>query len=132
MPPRMATVDALVAGRCVLKTCVRGCCVYTNLPSFGQVWNAADGTLVGVCRGHKRGVWSAAFSPVDLVVATSSGDKTIKIWSLGDFSCLKVGVLFQRGTECCCWQARRADALTALRLGFGCGPGRCRAAGLDF
>jgi len=58
---------------------------------FAQVWNTADGALVGVCRGHKRGVWSAAFSPVDLVVATSSGDKTIKIWSLSDFSCLKVG-----------------------------------------
>ena len=47
---------------------------------------------MGVFRGHKRGVWCVAFSPVDLVLATSSGDKTIKLWSLTDFSCLKVRV----------------------------------------
>ena len=29
-------------------------------------------------RGHKRGVWAVAFSPVDQVVATASGDKTIR------------------------------------------------------
>jgi len=29
------------------------------------------------------------FSPVDQCIATTSGDKTIKLWSLGDYSCLK-------------------------------------------
>lgn len=29
-------------------------------------------------RGHKRGVWAVAFSPVDQVVATASGDKTLR------------------------------------------------------
>jgi hypothetical protein len=57
-----------------------------------QLWNTADGSLVGVFRGHRRGVWSVAFSPVDVVLATSSADKTIKLWSLGDFACLKVRV----------------------------------------
>lgn len=40
-------------------------------------------------RGHKRGVWAAAFSPVEQTVATSSGDKTIKLWSLRDGACLR-------------------------------------------
>jgi hypothetical protein len=40
-------------------------------------------------RGHKRGVWAVAFSPVDQVVATASGDKTIRCvaGSLGPGSC---------------------------------------------
>nr|XP_020472127.1 transducin beta-like protein 3 [Monopterus albus] len=45
--------------------------------------------LLGVFRGHRRGVWTVCFSPVDQVLATSSADGTTKLWSLQDFSCLK-------------------------------------------
>jgi U3 small nucleolar RNA-associated protein 13 len=44
---------------------------------------------MGVCKGHKRGIWSVKFSPVDKAVASSSADATIKLWSLTDTSCLK-------------------------------------------
>ncbi|KAI9594590.1 WD40-repeat-containing domain protein [Syncephalis fuscata] len=54
-----------------------------------KVWSCADGSLVGVCKGHKRGVWCARFSPMDQVLVTSSGDKTVRLWSLTDFSCIK-------------------------------------------
>ncbi|KAJ3073761.1 U3 small nucleolar RNA-associated protein 13 [Podochytrium sp. JEL0797] len=54
-----------------------------------KVWSAADGSLVGQCVGHKRGVWCVKFSTVDQVLVTSSGDKTIKLWSMSDYSCLK-------------------------------------------
>lgn len=40
-------------------------------------------------KGHKRGIWSVEFSPVDQCVMTSSGDKTIKIWAISDGSCLR-------------------------------------------
>ena len=40
-------------------------------------------------KGHKRGVWDCQFSSHDRVVATCSGDKTIKLWSLGDYSCVR-------------------------------------------
>ncbi|KAJ3081689.1 Transducin (beta)-like 3 [Rhizoclosmatium hyalinum] len=54
-----------------------------------KVWSAVDGSLVGTCTGHKRGVWCVQFSTVDQVLVTSSGDKTIKLWSMSDYSCLK-------------------------------------------
>ncbi|KAL1441233.1 hypothetical protein MTO96_008655 [Rhipicephalus appendiculatus] len=54
-----------------------------------KLWNAADLSLLGTFRGHRRGVWCASFSPVDQVLATSSADTTIKLWSISDFSCVK-------------------------------------------
>lgn len=45
--------------------------------------------LVGTCKGHKRGVWAVRFGRTERVLATGSGDKTVKLWSLDDFSCLK-------------------------------------------
>jgi U3 small nucleolar RNA-associated protein 13 len=42
-----------------------------------------------VLKGHKRGIWSVEFSPVERCVITSSGDRTIKIWHVPDGSCLK-------------------------------------------
>ncbi|PWN51000.1 WD40 repeat-like protein [Violaceomyces palustris] len=45
---------------------------------------------LATCKGHKRGVWSVKFSPVDLALATASGDKTVRLWSLKDYSCVKI------------------------------------------
>lgn len=44
---------------------------------------------VGTLKGHARGIWNVRFSTHDRCVATGSGDRTIKLWSLGDFSCIK-------------------------------------------
>ena len=40
-------------------------------------------------KGHKRSVWSVAFSPVDKCVATGSADMTIRVWALQDGACLR-------------------------------------------
>ncbi|KAL4763302.1 U3 snoRNA-associated protein UTP13 [Aspergillus foveolatus] len=67
-----------------------------------KIWSADDGSVVGVLRGHKRGVWSARFSPKGTpilsadaksstnrgMIVTGSGDKTVKLWNLSDYSCL--------------------------------------------
>ncbi|KAI5291393.1 U3 small nucleolar RNA-associated protein 13 [Ascosphaera aggregata] len=67
-----------------------------------KIWSVEDGSVAGILRGHKRGVWSVKFAPKGTpavvtesgkstnlgMVATASGDKTIKLWSLSDYSCL--------------------------------------------
>ncbi|KAM3964375.1 transducin beta-like protein 3 [Aphomia sociella] len=53
-----------------------------------KLWTE-DLALLGVLKGHRRGVWSARFSPTDQVVLTSSADCSIKLWSIADLTCLK-------------------------------------------
>jgi U3 small nucleolar RNA-associated protein 13 len=68
-----------------------------------KIWSCEDGSTLGVLRGHKRGVWTVSFSPTGTnlnisgapsgsggrgFVLTGSGDKTVRVWSLGDYSCL--------------------------------------------
>ncbi|KAH3757408.1 U3 small nucleolar RNA-associated protein [Pelomyxa schiedti] len=45
---------------------------------------------VGSLIGHKRGVWSVEFSPVDQVVASASADGTIRIWAVSTRICVRV------------------------------------------
>ena len=69
-----------------------------------KIWSAEEGEVQGILRGHRRGVWSVVFAPKDAppisgengpassnrgLVLTGSGDKTVKIWSLNDYSCLR-------------------------------------------
>ncbi|KAI9781390.1 MAG: U3 small nucleolar RNA-associated protein 13 [Geoglossum umbratile] len=69
-----------------------------------KIWSVEEGEVQGVLRGHRRGVWSVRFAPRDTptisgdggpatagrgLVLTGSGDKTVKIWSLSDYSCLR-------------------------------------------
>jgi len=68
-----------------------------------KIWSTAEGEVQGILRGHKRGVWSVQFSPSNMpviqgddgpvtskgLILTGSGDKTVKLWSLSDFTCLR-------------------------------------------
>ena len=70
-----------------------------------KIWDADSGETIGVLRGHKRGVWSVAFAPNGMpaltqtesgnasssrgMIVTGSGDKTVRIWSLADYTCLR-------------------------------------------
>ena len=70
-----------------------------------KIYSLEEGEVQGILRGHKRGVWSVAFSPRGTpslgssdgnpsssgkgYLLSGSGDKTLKIWSLTDYTCLR-------------------------------------------
>ncbi|XP_053673693.1 transducin beta-like protein 3 [Anopheles nili] len=54
-----------------------------------KLWGVSDLSVVGVFRGHTRGIWAVRFSPVDQILLTNAADCTIRLWSLEDMSCLK-------------------------------------------
>lgn len=63
-----------------------------------KIYSTEEGETQGVLRGHRRGVWAVKFAPKDApvigssgsrgLIATGSGDKTVKVWNLADYSCL--------------------------------------------
>jgi U3 small nucleolar RNA-associated protein 13 len=63
-------------------------------PALNTAFSGASGVIkpIGTCTGHRRGVWSVKFSPTDKVIASCGGDKVARIWSLDDFTCIKVRV----------------------------------------
>jgi U3 small nucleolar RNA-associated protein 13 len=68
-----------------------------------KIWSVEEGEVQGILRGHRRGVWSVKFALKDSptitgetgpatgkgLVLTGSGDKTVKIWNLSDYSCIR-------------------------------------------
>jgi U3 small nucleolar RNA-associated protein 13 len=68
-----------------------------------KIWSVEEGEVVGILKGHRRGVWSVKFAAPGTptisgengpaagkgLVLTGSGDKTVKIWNLADYSCLR-------------------------------------------
>lgn len=61
---------------------------------FDVTGSGASGAveLIGTCKGHRRGVWTVKFSKVDRVLASGAADRTVKLWSLDDYTCLKVSL----------------------------------------
>lgn len=53
-----------------------------------KLWDFKTGELLGIFKGHSRGIWCAKFSATGRLVATGSADKTIRLWNVSDFTCI--------------------------------------------
>ncbi|KAK0615903.1 quinon protein alcohol dehydrogenase-like superfamily [Bombardia bombarda] len=68
-----------------------------------KIWDVEKLEVQGILKGHRRGVWTVRFAPLDTptiqgeqgsvsgkgVILTGSGDKTIKLWNLTDYTCIR-------------------------------------------
>lgn len=82
-----------------------------------KIWSVEEGEVQGILRGHKRGVWSVQFSPAHMpaiqaedgpasskgVILTGSGDKTVKLWSLADYTCIRTFEGHSNSVLKVCW-----------------------------
>ncbi|KAI6248412.1 putative U3 small nucleolar RNA-associated protein 13 [Erysiphe necator] len=82
-----------------------------------KIWDLNEGEIQGVLRGHKRGVWSVKFASQEIsnianisggvsgkgLVLTGSGDKTVKIWSLSNYTCLRTFEGHSNSVLKVCW-----------------------------
>ena len=66
-----------------------------------KIWDLESGSVAGILRGHKRGVWSIRFAPKHTpltstesdsgtrgLLVSGSGDRTVKLWSLSTYTCI--------------------------------------------
>jgi U3 small nucleolar RNA-associated protein 13 len=47
-----------------------------------KLWDAKNLTLLKTMSGHRRGIWDIQFSPSDQLIASASGDNSLRVWSI--------------------------------------------------
>lgn len=97
-----------------------------------KIWSVAEGEVQGILRGHKRGVWSVRFAPANTpvihgdkgavggkgLVLTGSGDKTVKIWSLSDYTCVRTFEGHSNSILKVAWLTQHAEGDKSKRVQF--------------
>lgn len=102
-----------------------------------KIWSVAEGEVQGILRGHKRGVWSVRFAPVNTpkihgdkgdvagkgLILTGSGDKTVKIWSLSDYACVRTFEGHSNSILKVAWLSQHAEGDKSKRVQFASAAG---------
>lgn len=72
--------------------------VSASLDKSARIWK--DGTCTATLEGHEGAVLCLAVLPESSLLATGSGDGTIKIWSLDDYSCIRTVPAHKDSVRC--------------------------------
>lgn len=102
-----------------------------------KIWSVAEGEVQGILRGHKRGVWSVRFARANTpkihgdkgdvagkgLILTGSGDKTVKIWSLSDYTCLRTFEGHSNSILKVAWLTQHAEGEKSKRVQFASAAG---------
>ncbi|CAN8095823.1 unnamed protein product [Discula destructiva] len=102
-----------------------------------KIWSVAEGEVQGILRGHKRGVWTVRFAPSNTpvihsdkgaiagksLVLTGSGDKTVKIWSLSDYTCIRTFEGHSNSILKVAWLEQHAEGDKSKRVQFASAAG---------
>lgn len=54
-----------------------------------KIWNTENGEVIGVLKGHRRGIWNVRFDATGSTLVSGSGDKTVRLWDLHNYTCLR-------------------------------------------
>lgn len=97
-----------------------------------KIWSVAEGEVQGILRGHKRGVWSVSFAPTNTpvihgdkgavagrgLILTGSGDKTVKMWSMSDYACIRTFEGHSNSILKVAWLRQHAEGDKSKRVQF--------------
>lgn len=97
-----------------------------------KIWSVTEGEVQGILRGHKRGVWSVRFAPANTpvihgdkgaiagkgLILTGSGDRTVKIWSLSDYACIRTFEGHSHSILKVAWLKQHAEGDKSKRVQF--------------
>ena len=67
-----------------------------------NVWSTADGRIIGSLRGHSGRVSYVSLDPAGRFAISCSEDRTLRLWSLSDMSCLGLLNAAASLTRCAC------------------------------
>ena len=73
--------------------------------------------VVGECTGHTEAVVACAWAPDGSALVTASADKTARVWSVEDWSCLRTLTGHTGAVMACAWAPDGSALATATHGG---------------
>lgn len=80
--PHRRVITIAIANSCAFECPAAGSkLVSASRDCTARVWNLATGMAESILKGHDDYISAAAWSPDDSLIATASGDHTVRLWA---------------------------------------------------